>query len=121
MSTKFAVIAVWAEDVLANVHFYRDVLGLELLSHHGSRPHIRVGGVYLTVLKGSPMPAQNADPDHFPLFALSVENLDEMVKRLEEYHIALPWGVGSGTEERWVMFHDLAGNLIELVQFGEQK
>ncbi len=69
------------------------------------------------MLKGTPAPAQNAEPDHFPLFALSVENLDEMVKRLEEHHVVLPWGVASSANERWVLFHDPAGNLIELVQF----
>ncbi len=117
MSTKLAVIAIWAEDVAANVHFYRDVLELDLLPHHGSRPHFQVDGIYLTMLKGTPAPAQNAEPDHFPLFALAVDDLDEMVKRLEKHHIALPWGVQSGADGRWVMFHDPAGNLVELIQF----
>jgi catechol 2,3-dioxygenase-like lactoylglutathione lyase family enzyme len=117
MSTKFAVVSVWAEDIAAAVRFYREVLGLELASHHGSRPHFRVNGVYLTVLKGTSVSTQNAEPDHFPLFALSVDNLDEMVKRLEGHHIALPWGVVSSANERWVLFHDPAGNVIELIQF----
>ncbi len=117
MSTKFAVVSVWAEDVAANVHFYRDVLRLELLAQHDSLPHFKVDGIYLTMLQGTPAPAQNADPDHFPLFALSVDDLDEMVARLEKYHIALPWGIGSSANERWVLFHDPAGNLVELVQF----
>ncbi len=119
MPTKFAVVSVWAEDVAANVHFYHDVLGLELLSHHGSRPHFRVDGVYLTVLKGTPTPAQNTEPEYFPLFALSVENLDEMVERLEGHHVELPWGIESDANGRWVMFHDPAGNLIELVEFNK--
>jgi catechol 2,3-dioxygenase-like lactoylglutathione lyase family enzyme len=118
MSTRFAVIAIWAEDVAANAHFYRDVLGFELLPHHSSRPHFKVEGVYLTILKGIPAPAQNADPERFPLFALSVDDLDEMVKRLEKYEVTLPWGVENDVNGRWVMFHDPAGNLIELVQFG---
>ncbi|HLO14635.1 MAG TPA: VOC family protein [Anaerolineales bacterium] len=117
MSMKFALISIWAEDVSANAHFYRDVLGLDLLPHHGSRPHFKVEGIYLTILKGNPAPAQNADPDRFPLFALSVDNLDDMLKRLAKHHIALPWGIESNAGERWVMFHDPAGNLIELVQF----
>ncbi len=119
MSTKLAAISVWAEDVVANIPFYRDVLGLELLSHQGSRPHFRIGGVYLTILKGTPVPAQNTDPDRFPLFALSVENLGEMVKRLEEHHIGLPWGIESDADGCWVMFHDPAGKLIEFVQFNK--
>ncbi len=119
MSTRFAVVTVWAEDVAANVHFYRDVLGLNLLSHLGSRPHFEVNGIYLTILKGVPTPARNTDPDRFPLFALAVDNLDEMVKRLEKHHVALPWGVESDAGGRWVMFHDPGGNLIELAQFNK--
>ena len=116
MSTKFAVVSVWAEDVAATAHFYRDVLGLDLPSQHGSRPHFEVAGVYLTILKGSPVAAQNAEPDHFPLFALAVDDLDAMLNRLEKHQVALPWGVAGNAGERWVMFHDPAGNLIELVQ-----
>ena len=119
MSTKFAVISVWAEDVAATAHFYRDVLGLDLLSHHGSRPHFKIDGIYLTILKGTTVPAQDADPNRFPLFAFSVDNLDEMVKHLGQHGGALPWGIESRADERWAMFHDPAGNLIELVQFGE--
>lgn len=119
MPTKFAVVSVWAEDIPASVHFYRDVLGLELSLHHGSRPHFQVGGVYLTILQGVPVAAKNTDPDHFPLFAFSVDNLDEMVKRLEGHHVVLPWGIGNSAGERWILFHDPAGNLIELVQFRE--
>jgi hypothetical protein len=40
------------------------------------------------------------------------------VERLTDHQVALPWGVEGGAGERWVMFHDPAGNLIELVQFG---
>ncbi len=117
MSTKFAVVSVWAHDVAANVHFYRDVLGLELVLYHDSRPHFKVDGIYLTMLKGTPAPAQNAEPDPFPLFALSVDDLDEMVRHLEQHHVALSWGIEADANGRWVMFHDPAGNLIELVQF----
>jgi hypothetical protein len=29
----------------------------------------------------------------------------------------LPWGIEGDARSRWVMFHDPAGNLVELVQF----
>ena len=119
MPTRFAVVTLWAEDVAENAHFYRDVLGLKLLSHLGSRPHFEVNGVYLTILKGIPMPARNSNPDRFPLFALAVVDLDEMVERLQKHKIALPWGIESDADGRWVMFRDPAGNLIELAQFGK--
>jgi catechol 2,3-dioxygenase-like lactoylglutathione lyase family enzyme len=117
MSLKFAVIALWAEDVVGCLHFYQDVLGLTLSAEHGPQPHFQVDGVYLVIRKGIPRPASNAD--RFPLFALAVDQLDEMVPRLAAHDVALPWGVEGNANARWVMFHDPAGNLIELVQLGK--
>lgn len=117
MSTRFAVVTVWAEDVAANAHFYRDVLGLNPAPHPGPRPHFRLAGVYLVILRGIPAPARNTSPDRFPLFALAVDDLDGMVKRLERHGVALPWGVESDADGRWVMCNDPAGNLIELAEF----
>ena len=109
------VICLWADDVQKTAHFYKDVLGLELLpNHHAGRPHFKVGGVYLTILKGKPHPAEDADPSRFPLFAFRVNDLDEAVGRLQAHGVDLPWGVEEGGGSRWVMFHDPAGNLIEL-------
>jgi catechol 2,3-dioxygenase-like lactoylglutathione lyase family enzyme len=118
MPTRIAVISLWAEDVPATAHFYRDVVGLKLLPHHGDRPHFDLGGVYLTVLKGRPSPAQDSIPERFPLFALAVEDLDAAVARLRLHGVEPPWGIEGDAGSRWVMFHDPAGNLIELVQFG---
>ena len=118
MSAKFAVVSLWAEDVSAAADFYSEVLGLNRLPHHGERPHFDVNGVYLTILKGVPTPAGNAEPARFPLFALSVDDLDVMVSRLEKQHVEMPWGIENNAASRWIMFQDPAGNLIELVQFG---
>jgi catechol-2,3-dioxygenase len=117
LSAKFSVIALWAEDVPACAQFYREVLGLSLLPHHGERPHFEVNGVYLTILKGVPTPAQNAEPARFPLFAPSMDDLNAMVSRLEKLHVEMPWGIESNAVSRWIMFRDLRGNLIEPVQF----
>ena len=118
MLAKFAVISVWAEDVAATAQFYRDVLGLEMLPHHDARPHFKVDGIYFLILKGKPSPAVEMEPERFPLFALSVDDLDEAVGRLNEHGVPLPWGIERNQSERWVMFNDPAGNMIELVQFG---
>ena len=116
MIEDIAVISVWAEDVAETAHFYRDVLGLELLPlhHHAGRPHFKVGEAILTVLKGRPQPAENPEPPRFPIYAFRVSDLDQAVARLEAHGVDLPWGVEGEGESRWVMLHDPAGNLIEL-------
>jgi catechol 2,3-dioxygenase-like lactoylglutathione lyase family enzyme len=118
MPTRVAVISLWADDVPKAAHFYRDVVGLPLLLHHGNRPHFDLGGTYLVILKGLPSPAQEAIPARFPLVAFAVDDLDTAVDRLNAHGVALPWGVEADAASRWVMFNDPAGNLIELAQFG---
>ena len=116
--THIAVISLWAEDVPAAVHFYRDIIGLQLLHNaHHKEPYFDVGGTYLTILKGKPIPAQDAEPSHFPLIALTVDDLDSAVEHLRAHQVTLPWDVFEGTGSRWIKFYDSAGNLIELVQF----
>jgi catechol 2,3-dioxygenase-like lactoylglutathione lyase family enzyme len=117
MDVRLAVVSILAEDVPATAHFYRDVIGLRLLPHHGERPHFDLGGIYLTIVKGHPIPAQTSTSDRFPLIAFAVEDLDVAMARLRAHHVELPWGIEADTNSRWVMFHDPAGNLIELVQF----
>jgi predicted enzyme related to lactoylglutathione lyase len=119
MEPRFAVIALWAEDIAATAHFYRDVLQLKLLSHHSGRLHFDINGVYLALIKGRTLPAQNSEPLRFPLFAISVDDLDARVDRLEKHGILMPWGIETNETSRWIMFQDPAGNLIELVQFNK--
>ncbi len=118
MITKVAVISLWTEDVPTTAHFYRDVIGLHLLPHHGGSPHFEINGTYLVIQKGQPVPAHNPVPARFPLVAFAVDNLDEGVTKLRQHGIELPWGIEQDADSRWVMLHDPAGNLIELVQFG---
>jgi catechol 2,3-dioxygenase-like lactoylglutathione lyase family enzyme len=117
MDKRFVVVSLWAEDVPKLVHFYRDVLGLGLKTHHGHQPHFDVSGVNLVILQGVPTPAQEALPPRFPLFALQVEDLDTEMSKLNKHGIELPWGVEGGPGSRYVMFHDPGGNLIELVEY----
>lgn len=117
MNARLAVISLWAEDVPATAHFYRDVIGLRLLPHHGDRPHFDLNGVYLVILKGGPSPAQNSIPARFPVVAFAVDDLDAAVEQLHAHHVELPWGIEEDSDSRWVMLHDPAGNLIELAHF----
>ena len=116
MSTRIAVVGLWAEDIPAAVRFYRDVIGLRSVKQRHRRPHFDVGGIHLVLLEGRPVAAQNAVPERFPLVAFAVDDLEAALLRLHEHGTRLPWGVGHDAHSRWVMFYDPAGNLIELVE-----
>ena len=123
---RVAVVSLWAGDIATAAHFYRDVIGLQLLPHLSQhdphkRPHFDLSGTLLVILKGEPMPAQDAEPSPFPLMAFAVDDLEPAIERLQAHHVELPWGVEENAEARWVMFHDPAGNLVELVQFKGDK
>ena len=120
VNTRLAVVSLWAEDVPAAAHFYLDVVGLPLLPHHRDRPHFDLGGAYLVILKGRASPPQEGYPARFPQVAFAVDDLDESIDRLTAHRVAMPWGVERDAASRWVMFHDPAGNLIELVQFDDR-
>ena len=66
MPPKLAVVSLWAEDVAATAHFYRDVIGLKLLMHDRHRPHFDLGGAYLVILKGRTASAARSGPGPFP-------------------------------------------------------
>ncbi len=117
MNPRLAVISLWAEDVPRAAHFYKDVIGLHLVSHHGDRPHFDLGNAYLVILKGKSQPAQNADPQRFPVLAFAVDDLEKSIEQLKAHQVDLPWGVEEDDDSRWVTFRDPAGNLIELAQF----
>jgi catechol-2,3-dioxygenase len=120
MNTRIAVIALWAEDVPTCAHFYRDVLELPLIDQHTQRPHFDLGGSTLVILQGKPSTARATDPTRFPIFALAVDDLQHLVERLKAHSVTLPWGIEKSSEARWVMFHDPAGNLIELVEYNSE-
>jgi predicted enzyme related to lactoylglutathione lyase len=79
-----------------------------------------LGGTYLTIVHGRP--ALRLDPEpRFPLVALAVPDLDAAVEKLRSLGVDLPWGMETSTTERWVMFYDPAGNLLELVEIMRQE
>jgi catechol 2,3-dioxygenase-like lactoylglutathione lyase family enzyme len=116
MDVRIAVVSIWAEDVSAAAHFYRDIIGLQLMVHHGGQPHFDLDGTYLTILEGRPVPAQDAVPSRFPIVAFSVPDLDAAIDRLCAHQVELPWGIEEGKTGRWVKFYDPAGNLIEMAE-----
>jgi len=117
MDTHLAVISLWAEDVPAAAHFYRDVIGLKLLPHHaGDHIHFDPDGCVLAIIPGRP--ALRPDPEpRFPVVAFSVSDLEPAVENLRLHEVIMPWGVEKNDSGWWVMFHDPAGNLVELVEY----
>ncbi len=117
MDTHLAVISLWAEDMPATAHFYRDVIGLKLLPQHAEgRIHFELDGCVLVIVPGRPALPPDPEP-RFPVVAFSVADLESAVEKLRLHGVDLPWGVETNDSGRWVMFHDPAGNLVELVQY----
>ena len=119
MKTRLAVVSLWAEDVPVEAHFYRDVIGLNILPHHpGDRIHFDLDGCVLAIVHGRPAIPPDPEP-RFPVIAFSVPELDAAIETLRLHGVDLPWGVETNATSRWVMFHDPAGNLVELVEFNK--
>jgi catechol 2,3-dioxygenase-like lactoylglutathione lyase family enzyme len=117
INIRIAVVSLWAEDIPAAAHFYRDVVGLSILPHHDrDRPHFNLDGFILTIVRGCP--ALPPDPvPRFPAVAISIPDLEPAKGNLHLYGVGLPWGVETNEAGRWVMFRDPAGNLVELVEY----
>ena len=90
---------------------------VHLIDHLGDRSHFGLGGIYPVILKGRPIPPLDPIPARSPLVAFAVDDLNAVVERLRAQYVELPWGIEQGTDSRWVVLHDPAGNLIELTQF----
>lgn len=117
MDTQLVVVSLWGEDVGAMIDFYQDVIGLRIREHHHDPPHFDLGGSSLVILKGTPQKPLNPKPERFPILAIAVDDLDQMIDRLRENDIELPWDIQKGPGSRYVMFHDPGENLVELVEF----
>ena len=115
---RLAVISIRTSHVTETVHFYRDVIGLASLAHHGHHPAFDLGnGLYLVIIESQEETAQPAKDPRFPVIAFAVADLDSAVARLQEHHVEMPWGIEANHQTRWVEFHDPGGNLIEFAQF----
>ena len=121
MKLKLAVVTLWGEDTDRMIAFYRDILGLALLTIDRGRAHFDFGGGYLVILPGKPLGVEDSIPPRFPVLAFAVDNLYEFIHQLESHSIEMPWGVEEDHDSRWVMFKDPGGNLLEAAMFGINK
>jgi len=109
-------VALWVEDFDSVLHFYENILGLKLISHHGDVPQLKVGDGLLVLVKGKLPPAIDAFPEDFPLIAFEVNNLDKIVEILTAEHVDIENGIEERRDSRWIKLRDPAGNLIEIVE-----
>ena len=115
-----AVYSLYCEDLPAAVHFYRNVIGLQLLPHQEQRPAFELDKVsHLVILRGAARPELEPGEAPFPRLAFAVENLDEAVATMREMKVELPWGIEENNAARWIKFYDPGNNLIELAEFKE--
>ena len=114
---RLAIVSIMAENVHETVHFYRDVLGLNLLPHHGHRLAFDVGENVLVVIEG--VPGKEKDKStRFPDLTFAVEDIELALKHLEAHNVETLRGIETRGDTRWVLFRDPARNLVELAQFG---
>lgn len=113
MLKRVAVVGVPAQDVVRAVHFYRDVLGLRLSSHHAGPPHLQVGDTFLAVFQRHMATVGSLTP----LVAFDVDDLDAEMAMLKERGVVFDGGVRHDGTARWAAFHDSEGNLLELIHF----
>ena len=118
MKLNLAVVTVWADNFEETVNFYKKVLGMNDI-HQESKGiiHFKIDDVLFTIMKGKPASATNSIIPRFPIIAFSVGDIQKSFAVLKENKVELPWGIEESPAAKWVMFHDPAGNLIELVQF----
>ena len=116
MIKRFAAVALWVEDFTSVLHFYQDILGLDLISHHGDVPQLKVGDGILVLVKGKLPPAIDTFPADFPLIAFEVNDLDKMVETLIAENVELKSSIEERCDSRWIKVCDPAGNLIELME-----
>ncbi len=106
--------------LMATATFYQDILGLRRVGS-STDPYIcDTDGTFIVIMEGNL--EQPRDPKRrWPMFALSVPDLDKSVKKITDTGVEFPWGIEEyGTpnpSSRYVMFYDPAGNLIELVEW----
>lgn len=121
-TNQVAVLTVWAETTKleATARFYEDVLGLRRIGSSADHHVLDTDGTFIVVREGRLQPPR--DPKkRWPMFALTVPDLDRSVTALRAAHVELSWGIeefgAPAPSSRYAMFHDPAGNLIEIVEW----
>jgi catechol 2,3-dioxygenase-like lactoylglutathione lyase family enzyme len=95
INISIAVVSLWAEDVPATAHFYREAVGLNIVPHHaGDRPHFDLDGSILTIIRGRPALPPDPEP-RFPAVAFSVPDLEAAIEKLRLHGVEPALGRGN--------------------------
>ncbi len=121
-----AEVVLWTHDLARSVHFYRDVLGLEVIS-----PPERTNPIFLKAGEGAigipqlvvlvQLPSQNAGPFEIPrtlhhlAFEIASIDFDDEKARLESLGFAVRSGQHPVLPSRTMYIDDPEGNEIELI------
>lgn len=117
LETKSLIaVSLWVKDLPRSVHFYRDVIGLELLPHHGSHPTLKIGDTHLAIIQCEEDTPKIPNEPRWPILAFTIPDLDAATDKLQAHDIELPWGIESSNQARYVMFHDPDGYLLEIAE-----
>lgn len=117
--------AIYADDLDKAESFYRNVLGLEMLTKEpGRHVFFRVGEAVLLVfraeetLTGGMLPAHGArGPGHFAL-GIPTESLDAWKEHMRVHGVEIEKEVEWPRGGKSLYFRDPAGNSVELVTRG---
>lgn len=116
---------LYAADLEAATAFYRDVLGLELMSREADR-HVffRVGNGMLLLFnpeeteKGVHLPPHGARGAGHVALGIAADSLEAWKRRLVGVGVAIEQEVQWPRGGRSIYFRDPAGNLVELITPG---
>lgn len=116
MIKKIAVATLWVQDFEKAIPFFKEILGLELLTRPGEVPHFKIGEGRLVLLKGEFCPPDDAFPPEFAQLSFEVDNLDQITAHLQKTGVNLIGYIEERRDSRWIKFRDPDGNLLELVE-----
>lgn len=123
----FDNIDVYCEDIPRMLHFYRDVLGLQLLYPHAEGSDwfaIQAGAVSVYFLRsgtpGKDVHPPQGDARGIASFSFAVENLDDAIRSLDgqvDWSGEVDrWSHPSGTWYQYRFFRDPEGNNLSITE-----
>lgn len=117
-NTAMGAVTLWVADLDSMVVYYRDGVGLELISQFGSRAVLGHGNVEIVILEHKPM-MKHASPHEAGLFHTAILFPSESALAKAVYSVAQKYpGTFTGSADHLVSkafyFNDPEGNGVEL-------